>query len=739
MNRLGLPLLLNLLFVYQFSIAQSKVQLLDLERDAEINFTTNNFVAALSPYLTLDSLKPNQTEYEYRIGVCYLAFENNVKALPYLEKCLHHKGKHPAALSYYLGKAYQLSHRFDEAIEQYTLYKKELGGVQGKANKSVVRDVDRHIAMCENGKKLMESPVEISIKNLGAQINSEFPEYGPVISADESQLIFTSNRPSTTGGNKDPFDNLYYEDVYISTKKNGVWSAPVQMNNNINTENHDASIGFSPDGQTLFIYRSVDGNMVSKAGGDLYISTLKGNEWTLAEKLPDRINTRHWESSVSISEDGQTLFFTSNRPSGIGGTDIFICKKLPDGSWDKPKNLGPAINTPYDEENPVLHPDGNILYFSSKGHNSMGGFDIFYSRLNEHGKWEKPINMGYPVSTAHDDLHFAISTDGKRMYFSSVRNEGYGQKDLYCAEFKNKEAEKVVLLSGSVLDSITQQPVEATLTLFSDSLQIGKYNTNSATGRYTVVLNEGKNYQLLFNSPTHGSKYVHLDLRNQNEYREVERNIRLVQSTRATRIRLTDKQNGNALLATIKLNNLSETERYELDPAKADQGSYSLPLKEGNQYQMQINQAGYLFYEYRFFVPTSEQLSPDSSFTIPVLLTPISSGEAFEVSNLFYASEETKPLESSLPELKKVVEFLKVNPSTSIEISAHTDTYGAPEFNQQLSEKRAQEIVRILTESGIDAKRLVAKGYGSSKPLFTDESETAQAKNRRVEIKILKK
>jgi outer membrane protein OmpA-like peptidoglycan-associated protein len=728
----------NLILCITISIsvyAQSKIKLLDLERDAEINFKTNNFVAALPPYLILDSLKPNQTEYEYRIGVCYLASENNVKALPYLEKCLHEKGKHPAALSYYLGKAYHLSHRFDEAIVQYTIYKEELNGNKGNANKDAVRDIDRHIIMCENGKTLMAAPIEISIKNLGPEINTEFPEYGPVISADESELIFTSNRPSTTGGNKDPYDNLYYEDVYISYKKNGNWTTPVQMGPNLNTNNHDASIGLSADGQTLFIYRSVDGNVVSKAGGDLYVSKLDGNEWTVAEKLPDRINTRHWESSVSISEDGQTLFFTSNRPSGLGGTDIFMSKKLADGSWDKPKNLGPSINTPYDEENPVLHPDGKLLYFSSKGHNSIGGFDIFYSRLNENGKWSKPENMGIPINTAHDDLHFAMSTDGTRMYFSSVRPDGYGQKDLYCAIFKARESEKVMLLHGVALDSIIQKPVDAKITITADSLLFGTFNTNSATGKYTVVLNAGRKYQLVFTSPSHGSRFVQLDLTQTGEYTDVERNVLLIQRSRDTRITMTDKSSGSPISAQVKITNLNEDEKILLEESAPP----TISLKEGNRYNLQINKKGFLYYEREISVPTSEQLRADSVFTLPIVLAPISDGEAFQITNLFYASEEIKPLESSLPQLDKIVEFLKLNPTSKIEIAAHTDMEGESSFNQTLSEKRAQELVKYLTSAGISATRLVAKGYGSSKPIDKANTEEAQAKNRRVEIKILKK
>lgn len=712
-------------------IRMQKIQLLDLEREADANFKVSNFPAALPSYIKLDSVYPNKTEYEYRVGVCYLLVEeNNEKALPYLQRCLAEKGKHPAALDFYLGKAYHMSHQFDKAIEHYTIYQKRFSRKNGKA-KRPVRELARDIEMCHNGKALMANPVEIEIKNLGPVINSKYPDYGPVISADESSLFFTSNRPTTTGGKIDPIDGLFYEDVYISQKKNGVWSEPAQLS--INTDDHDASIGLSPDGQTLFIYRYGDDGMpITKAGGDLYVSTLEGDKWSAANKLDDRINSRHWESSVTISEDGNTLYYTSNKPGGLGGSDIYVSKKLPDGSWDKPKNLGPSVNTKYDEENPVLAPDGKVLYFSSKGHNSMGGFDVFTTRQNEQtGKWDKPENMGYPISTAHDDLHFAVSTDGKRMYFSSVRPDGYGNKDLYCAEFKNKAAEKVVLLSGVVIDSLTKTPVSATIRLISDNNTLGNYTTNSVSGKYTIVLDEGKSYQLIYSSTVHGSHYEQLDLTQSSEYKELVKNVTLFQRNKTVTFTVKDKTD-KSVDAKFKLINTETKEVIEL----GESAGYSVKLKEGTQYSIELNKKGFLYYQSGFLVPLSEQTA-DSIFPQLIVLTPISEGASMEIKNLYFATEEVKPLPSSLPELQKVVEFMKLNPETKVEIAAYTDDTGTEEFNKVLSENRAKEVMKYLVESGITQSRLVAKGYGM-KGIEPGSSEEARAKNRRVELKVLK-
>ena len=443
-------LYLNILLILSISVtAQTKMQLIEMEREADANFRGNNFHVALPLLLRLDSLRPNTENYQYPLGVCYIATDDNVNALKYLEKCLASASQHPAALNYYLGRAYHLSHRMDKAIEFYTLYQNQFKKSKNKSNQSVIEEVDRDIAMCTIGKELMAKALEIEIINLGPEINTKYPEYGPAISADEKEIIFTSNRPNTTGGMIDESDGLHFEDVYISTKKNTIWSEPLQMSTNINTANHDASIALSPDGQTLFLYRFEQDNNSSNASGDLFTSKLEGKVWANAEKLPSKINSNAWEPSASITEDGTILFFASNKDGGQGGTDLYYSKKLSDGSWDKAISVGNAVNTKYDEDCPFIHPDGKTLYFSSKGHNTMGGFDIFISKYDSEKKeWGKPENFGFPISTAHDDLHFVISPNAKRIYFSAIREGGYGNKDIYYANISKKESAKVVLVTG---------------------------------------------------------------------------------------------------------------------------------------------------------------------------------------------------------------------------------------------------------------------------------------------------
>jgi outer membrane protein OmpA-like peptidoglycan-associated protein/tetratricopeptide (TPR) repeat protein len=737
-----LPVFLSLFLLLTLdSSGQSRMQVIEMEREADGLFRANRFHDALPILLKLDSLRPNHAAYEYPIGVCYIVADDHANALSYLERCLKTADKQPAAFHYYLGRAYHLSHMLDKAIFYYTLYQSQFRGKKSKHSQQLINEVDRDIQMCLNGQELMAHPLEIEIINLGPEINTAYPEYAPVVSADQNEIIFTSNRPNTMGGGIDETDGLYYEDVYISSKKNGVWSAPVQMSTNINTDNHDASIALSPDGQTLLIYRFEQSSSYTKSSGDLYTSRLEGKTWGKAEKLPDNINSNYWEPSASITEDGKTIFFTSNKPGGKGGTDIYYSRRLPDGSWDKAINIGATINTPYDEDCPFIHPDGKTLYFSSKGHNSMGGFDIFVSRLDpETNTWGKPENFGYPISTAHDDLHFVITADARRVYFSTTRDEGYGHKDIYYADIKEKEAAKMLLITGVVTDSLTGNPVEVKIRVSDNQTleELGLYVSNSSSGKYIIVLNEGRNYDLFFNSPQYGSHYRNIDLTTLDDYEEVELDIQVHSQDRPVKLQLVDTETQNELAASIKLTNLDAKTEIVLEEGSHKNGIYETQLKEGNIYNVEINKVGYVFYNNKMLVPTLSKTSLDSVPTFDLRLQPVKVGTSLILKNIYFATDEAKPLASSQEELNKIASFLKENPGTIIEIAAHTDDVGDPAYNLKLSERRAQEVVNYLIVHGVPTAQLKSRGYGMSKPVADGTSEYDRQQNRRVELKILK-
>jgi len=362
--------------------------------------------------------------------------------------------------------------------------------------------INKSITECEYGIKMKAKPVNVEILPVGNVINSPYPDYRPLISADESMMIFTSRRPNTTGGERSLYDMKYFEDIYISYNVDGVWQPALNIGPNLNTADHDAAAGISANGQELFLYQG------GLNGGDIMLCQLHGNEWQKTDILSGVMNTSFRESSANFSFDGNTLFFVSNKTDdSYGGGDIYQCRKGNDGKWTKPENLGDGVNTKYEEASVFIHPDGKTMYYSSQGFNSMGGFDIFRATMDSTGKWGNPVNLGYPINTPDDDVFFVISGSGKHGYYSSIRLNGEGEKDIYMIDFKedtaetyppgaNKGKSKLTLLKGTVKDGDILIPLEAEIEIVDN--EQGKViftsKCNSETGKYLVSLPSGKNY-----------------------------------------------------------------------------------------------------------------------------------------------------------------------------------------------------------------------------------------------------
>ena len=719
------------------AIAQNKLHPVELETKAEEYIAEQNYKKALSIYLVLDSIKPKTIRILYKTGICYLNLNETKNALVFLKQCIGLEEKKIPTLNYYLGRAYQLSHEMDNAIKYYKACIEDAKENNNKTLQSLSEKAEKNILKCENGKLLMSKPVKLDVVNLGPEINTQYPEYAPVISADETELPFTSTRPRPQ---EKSVDELPTEDVFQSTKQSGLWTKPIPLSSAINTPGHDASIALSPDGQTLFLYRFDEkGETQSTASGNLYTSTLKGKEWTIAKRLDENVNTSGWEPSASITEDGKMLFFASDKPGGFGGTDLYYSKKLSDGSWDSPHNMGKTINTEFDDDCPFIHPDGQTLYFSSKGHINMGGFDVFVSKYTtKTTSWETPENIGYPISTAFDDIHFVISPNAKRIYFSSIREGGYGDMDIYYATIETNETANVLMITGMVTDSISALPIEVSIRTRDNQKkeQEELHLSNSLTGKYTLILNNGKNYDVVFSSPKFGSHYENIDLTKESGYKEIVRNIVIKQHERTVTM-LIDDGADHAVNAKISIVNIDSGEEIILTEKTEPTGTYFVKLKEGNYYSIEVSKEGYVFSSMEINVPTQEEEHSDT-IVYKLKLQPIKEGATLLLRNVYFASNETVPLISSFPELDRLVTFMKQNPATTIEISAHTDNDGNAEYNLKLSDKRAKGVINYIIGKGISPERLKSVGYGKSKPISEGSTDEEKQKNRRVELKILK-
>jgi len=275
-------------------------------------------------------------------------------------------------LLFKVAQSLHYGYKFDEATQYYDRYLDKLAANPDYLGNDMVDEliVRRKIFECEQGKILMEFPEDVEIVNLGPDINSKYYDYAPVVDADENIMIFTSRRKEQNLNEDVSDDNLPFEDIFVSKKVNGVWDYPDNIGNVVNTMYHDSNVGLSKDGKDLYIYKDEN-------NGDIYLSTTDENgEWSYPEPLDRHINTEFSETSVTLSPDGNTMFFASDRPGGEGGIDIWVSKRDAKGGWQKATNIGAPINTPFDEDGPFIGFDGKTLYFSSRGGNGMGGYDI---------------------------------------------------------------------------------------------------------------------------------------------------------------------------------------------------------------------------------------------------------------------------------------------------------------------------------------------------------------------------
>jgi outer membrane protein OmpA-like peptidoglycan-associated protein len=345
------------------------------------------------------------------------------KSLPYFRKAYQLNSQVDPDIFFHLGKAYHYAELFDSALYFYNLYSQQVK--ERDTNPKKINELNRKISECNNAKLMKDYPANVTITNLGNNINSEFPDYAPATSENDQFMIFTSRRPDENKSAQVAGDHEYYEEIFFSRKENNDWLPAHSMENPLNTSYHNASISISPDGKEILLYNDTN-------GGDIFVTYLQANgKWTIPVGM-EGVNTPYIENSASLTADKNTLYFTSNRPGGIGGTDIYRCTKDSKGNWKNPENLGALINTELDEEAVFISADGRYLYFSSNGHLGMGDLDIYQSAYDEVNKiWSKPVNMGYPINSVENDIYFVLSGTEGIAYFSSVREPSLGEEDIY--------------------------------------------------------------------------------------------------------------------------------------------------------------------------------------------------------------------------------------------------------------------------------------------------------------------
>lgn len=447
-------------------------------------FAEQDYNQALIEYLKLYKANKTDVEINFNIGVCYLNInDDRSKALPYFEFVLT-KNKDKEELNLFLAQAYAYAYKFDEAIKYYNEYKKKLPP-------KLHEEINHHIENCESAKEIMKKPVNVTFENLGKEINSKFPDYYPFVTEDQSTLYYTTRREGRS--HLRSWQGYFTSDVYVSKVAAGQWTKPKSIGTMINTSEDEQCVYITPSGKKMIFY--IDNETST---GDLYISEYnpKTKAFPKPILLENPINTPGLELEGCITEDGNMMIVASDRPEGIGETDLYMFKKLPNGTWGNAVNLGKNINTKYKESFPVYDEKNKVLYFASEGHQNMGGSDIFKSKFDEVTQtFDVAVNMGYPINTPEENLEFTLAGNRRDGYLSAVSPEGFGDLDIYKVIFNDVE-EQVSVIKGivSTTADTLNKDIIATVTLIEakTNRKIDEKEVNPKSGKFVFSVTPGK-------------------------------------------------------------------------------------------------------------------------------------------------------------------------------------------------------------------------------------------------------
>lgn len=579
----------------------------------------------------------NFVEAYYRMGIVYLSLKQYPKAISYFEDGLKRtKDLRVQKVFWYdMGEAYLLTGEYEKAMKVLSSF------VNNEAqNRTKVERATTLFRSAEFAFKNKDKVSAYAYRPLSDTVNCFAMQYFPVLTADEQQLIFTrrvSNDPNAD------------EDLVVSYRNNkGRWTSPVSISKNINTRLNEGTCTISADGRKL-IFTSCSGRD-GIGSCDLYETQKIGNDWTVPKNLGSNVNSVAWESQPSLSADGRTLYFVSDRSNGLGRRDIWFSTLDQKGTWTKAQNVGKQINSQFDEISPFIHANNQTLFFASNGLPGFGGYDVFYSDKDS-TSWTTPKNIGSPVNTHEDQFSLFITANGKKGYYSHEETLASGLSPSKIYELNIPEENQL------------------------------KFRSNYVKGL------------------------------------------------------VSDKETKEYLKARIELINLSTNKIESLVQSDSVSGEYLMVLTQGADYALYINKMGYLFKSLNFNYSAVTDFQP---IVIDIELEKAKVGSAVVLNNIFFDVDKYELKSRSIPELNKIIQFLSENPSVRIEIGGHTDNSGSAQYNSDLSQKRALSVYNYLVSKEVVKSRLTTKGYGSSSPVASNETEAGREQNRRIEFKIIR-
>ena len=799
-------------------------------------FSKEDYTKALSAFLKLDSVPieelikdPHENKYvvdneaipeikvliKYHIGLCYSHNkENKNKAIPYFEFVLKSNyNREPETIYLDLGSLYHQNYQFNRGLlcfEKFTkLYgEKEMqGGLKPNDNYEFAQ---RMINICKEAQMLYSDSLKIYIQDIGPPINTDDSEFNPLISADGSHLLF--NRTYYKNNEKTQDSTTL---IFVSNKYNGMWQKPAPISLNPPSSNLNIILaGISPDGQELFVDIK-DGNTT-----DIYSCILYNEKCDELHKLSEPLNSAYNEGKVSLTPDGTEIYFSSDRPGGYGGMDIYKSVKNDKGEWTAPLNLGQSVNSAYDEDSPFIHADKKTLYFSSNGQNTMGGADIFKTYIKENGEWAKPVNLGYPINTINNENDISISASGQTGYFSKLKDNKSLDRKIYT--FIINQNIPLTLVKGIILAGDPLKPVAAKIKVIdkeTNSRINYIYNPNPKTGQYLLIFPPGKDYDIVIESKDYLPQLINVHIPNQSYFYELFQEIHLKPlslldkklgeeiSVSNTFVDIYKSSAGNDIISKStkkdydKLLNLVEKlisttdsiglgkidkafdnifkdEEIKKDSVyKKDLGrlldfidkaidttdSTTLKLLDRNTIYRKDYTQKYFYSEDKATDLHRIIIGKDTIFTVPPIntkeetskslhdttsakiITPVKKIDVRKIKadekkviltyKVYFATGKADIENKHYKDMREIVKLLKYNPELYIEIYGYCDSRGGEEENNELSEKRANRVLKYFNEIGVNTETATVIGFGKT---FSKEEKTEEdrQKNRRVDVRI---
>ncbi len=758
-----------LCFIFLFSLTSGFAQGSKVLADADRFFSVRSYDMALAKYLEAIAAGEKDPMVHYKTGVCYQKSpetDQQIKAIPYFEFALANGKDMPAILNYDLGTIYLKDENIQKALEYFNKFRE----ISSKADKKAMAMADEAIQTCHNAVALMSVPRDFTVHHFNSIINSKYTEYNPVLSADESVMAFTALRPNT---GKTRTGDKFIEEIYITYNNSGAWSepklVPIAHDYNVGTA------GLSADGQKMLIFMGG-----SSDPGSLFQINKSGDEWSRPSLITPTINTpKFLESTASITPDGKTIYFASDRINGQGGLDIYKTTMQANGSWSTPVNLGPEVNTKANEDAPFIHPDQKTLFFTSDGHNTMGGRDIFVSRLVGN-KWTNPENMGYPINTTVNDNYFTLIADGTRGYFSSDRKGGMGGQDIYYIDMPAESADiPLTMIKGKILNAETGKPMPTKIYLIdnkTDKKLDFVYNPDPVTGNYLVILPPAKDYDMVIESEGFLPYTLNINIPNQTYFYELYQMINLKTIRQFDVVVGQEVQVKNAFYDTdqdVKADLRKTHEAKLVQAGNVDVYDMMLDLiasedKEGMTYltdliQMKdpiedvnfdekqnsrIEVASRTYYYDESDESKFEQKNVDGKtiFSLPTFVmkeevqkqkqqakaTQFDKAALTKSAKIYFDAGKSDLKTQYNSQLDAILAELNKYPGLGVEILGFASIEGTEELNRELSNKRAIAVLDYINHKGIVRRRIVAKGYGATK-----DQSASKEEGRRVEVNIV--